>query len=107
MLKRGRPELLDPIAQLGLYLFFIKLTMGIKQFCMIFGATPTRCSVVKNKMLLLVVMKLKHHPLAKVKFPSEEKMAHFAQLIQEKEPAVDDVIGFMDGLALMSECTSD
>ncbi len=33
--------------------------------------------------------------------------ARFAQLIQEREPTVDDVIGFMDGLALMSECTSD
>ena len=67
----------------------------------------TQCSAVINKMLQLVVTKLKHHPLAKVKFPSEEKMAHFAQLSQEREPAVDDVIGFMDGLALTSECTSD
>jgi hypothetical protein len=58
-------------------------------------------------MLRLVVTKLKHHPSAKVKFPSEEKMVCFARFIQEREPAVDDVIGFMDGLALTSECTSD
>ncbi len=58
-------------------------------------------------MLQLVVAKLKHYPLAKVTFPSEEKMAHFAQLIQEREPAVDDAIWFMAGLALTSECTSD
>ncbi len=107
VLKRGRPDLLDPVAQLGLYLFFIGSTIGIKHLCMIFGVTPTRCSAVINKMLRLVVTKLKHHPLAKVKFPSEEKMVHFAQLIQEREPAVDVVIGFMDGLALTSECTSD
>jgi len=105
--RRGRPDLLDPATQLGLYLFFIGSTMGIKLLGMIFCVMPTRCSAVINKMLRLVVTKLQHHPLAKVKFPSEEKMVHFAQLIQEREPAVDDVIGFMDGLALTSECTSD
>ena len=107
VLKRGRPELLDPIAQLGLYLFFIGSTMGIKHLCLIFGVTPSRCSGVINNMIKLVVKKLKRHPLAKVKFPNEEKMAHFAQLIQAREPEVDDVIGFMDGLALTSECTSE
>jgi hypothetical protein len=40
VLKRGRPELLDPITQLGLYLFFIGSTMGIKHLCMIFGIMP-------------------------------------------------------------------
>ncbi len=58
-------------------------------------------------MLQLVVKKLKNHPLAKGKFPYAEKMAYFAWLIQTREPAVDDVIGFMDGLALTSECTSE
>jgi hypothetical protein len=67
--KMGRPELLDPIAQLGLYLFFIGSTMGIKHLCLIFGVTPTQCHAVINKMLRLVVMKLKHHLLAKIKFP--------------------------------------
>jgi hypothetical protein len=66
--KMGRPELPDPIAQLGLCLFFIGSTMGIKH-CLIFGVTPTQCSAVINKMLRLVVMKLKHHLLAKIKIP--------------------------------------
>jgi hypothetical protein len=57
-------------------------------------------------MMQLIVKKLKSHPLAKVKIPDEEKMAQFARNIQEREPEVDDVIGFMDGLALTSECTS-
>jgi hypothetical protein len=105
--RRGRPDLLDPATQLGLYLFFIGSTMGIKHLCLIFGVTPSRCSGVINNMIKLVVKKLKRHPLAKVKFPNEEKMAHFAQLIQAREPEVDDVIGFMDGLALTSECTSE
>ncbi len=32
---------------------------------------------------------------------------HFAQLIQAREPDVDYVIGFMDGLAVTSECISE
>jgi hypothetical protein len=58
-------------------------------------------------MMQLVVKKSKSHPLAKVKFPDEEKMAQFARTSQEREPEVDDVIGFMDGIALTSECTSE
>jgi len=82
ILRRGRPELLDCAAQLGLYLFFIGSTMGIKHLCLIFGVVPSCCSNVINKMLWLVVKKLKNHPLAKVRFPNEEKMASFASLIQ-------------------------
>jgi hypothetical protein len=52
-------------------------------------------------MMQLIVKKLKSHLSAKVKIPDEEKMARFAcWTIQEREPEVDDVIGFMDGLAL-------
>ena len=105
--KKGRPVLLDPIAQLGLYLFFIGSTMGIKHLCLIFGITPSRCSDVINNMLRLVVRKLRKHPLAKVKFPDDARKANFARMIQLREPAVDDVIGFMDGLALTSECSSE
>jgi hypothetical protein len=34
-------------------------------------------------------------------------MALFAQLIQGREPSVDDVIGFLDRLSLASECSSE
>ena len=34
-----------------------------------------------------------------------EKMENFDSLINQQEPEVDDVIGFMDSLALTSECT--
>ena len=82
ILRRGRPELLDCAAQLGLYLFFIGSTMGIKHLCLIFGVVPSCCSDVINKMLWLVVKKLRNHPLAKVRFPNAEKVASFALLIQ-------------------------
>jgi hypothetical protein len=100
ILHTGRPELMDCTAQLGLLLFFIGSTMGIKHLCLIFGVVPSCCSDVINKMLWLVVKKLKNHPLAKVRFPKAEKMASFALLIQAREPSVDDF--WMSCLLLLS-----
>jgi hypothetical protein len=105
--KAGRPPLMDPTAQLGLYLFYIGSTMGIKHLCLIFGITPSVCSRTIRAMLLLVVRKLFRHPLAMVHFPDADKMAMFARLINLREPEVNDVIGFMDGISLSSECTSE
>ena len=79
----GRPQLMDKPAQLGQFLFFIGSTMGYKHLCMIFGCTPTVCSRVIISMLKLAVKKLKRHPLARVKFHNEEKMAEYAQLIHQ------------------------
>jgi hypothetical protein len=98
---------MDPIAQLGLYLFFVGSTMGIKHLCLILGVTPSVCSRMITTMLSLVVEKLKKHPLARVKFPNVDRIANFARQIKIHEPEVDDVIGFMDGILLTSECTSE
>ncbi len=40
-----------------------------------------------------------------MKFPNTEKMDEFAQMIKLREPLADDVIGFMDGVSLKTECT--
>ena len=72
-----------------------------------FGVVPSVCSKIINKMLHLLVKKLMKHPLAKITFPSSEKMAYFAQLIQAREPLVDDVIGFMDPVSFTTECTPE
>jgi len=45
--------------------------------------------------------------MAAVKFSDAAKVEYFARLIHQHEPEVDDVIGFMDGLSLVSECTSE
>jgi hypothetical protein len=104
--ETGRPQVMDKPTQLGLFLFFIGSTMGYKHLCLIFGCTPTVCSRVNTSMLKLVVKKLKRHPLARDKIPDEEKMAEYAQFIHQWEPALDDDIGFMDGVSLTSESTS-
>lgn len=105
--KRGRPQLLSCEDQLGLLLFYIGSTMGVKWICMIFGITPSTCSHFINMMLARVCNKLDKHPMARVKFPDNNKMAQFAAQIKGREQSIEDVIGFMDGLSLATECTSE
>ena len=52
-------------------------------------------------------IKVTDHPFSKIEFPNQEKMSKWARMIQQREPIADDVIGFMDGLSLHSECSSD
>ena len=60
-----------------------------------------------RNVLKLAVQNLRFHPLARIKFPSLEKMQMFASMINNHEPSIDDVIGFMDGVSLATECTSE
>ena len=50
---------------------------------------------------------LNDNPIAEVRFPSAEKMGQFAGMVQSREPLVDDVIGFMDGVSIPAECTDE
>jgi len=79
--------------------------MNHKHLCMIFGIVPGVCSKVICAMLRLAVRRLANNPIAEVRFPSAEKMRQFAGMVQSREPLVDDVIGFMDGVSIPAECT--
>ena len=105
--RKGRPHSLLPHAELGLFLFFVGSTMNIKHLCLIFGSVPSVCSQSLTKLLKLIPRKLQNHPFAKIEFPSQEKMTTWAKMIQQREPIAYDVIGFMDGLSLHSECSPD
>ena len=74
---------------------------------MIFGLTPTVCSRAINWMLKKTVQALRGHPLARVQFPNREKMREYAALAQLREPLVDDIISFMDGVSFPAECTDN
>ena len=63
---------------------------------MIFGLTQTICSHVINWMLKKTVQALRGHPLARVKFPTREKMREYAAMVQWREPLMSNIIGFMD-----------
>jgi hypothetical protein len=102
--QRGRPQLLGPEGCLGLLLFYLGSTINYKHLCMLFGITPSVCSHVINMMLNKVVRRLRSHPIAQVKFPDATKMREFPDMVQEREPLVSNIIGFMDGVSFPAEC---
>jgi hypothetical protein len=103
----GRPCSMGPDGYLGLLLFYLGSTMNNKHLCLIFGLTPSVCSRTIIWMLQKTVRLLNNNPFAKVRFPSNEKMREFADMVQAREPLVDDIIGFMDGVSFPMECTSE
>jgi hypothetical protein len=100
--KRGRPPALNRRGQIGLYMFFASSRMNLKHLCMIFGIVPTTASDYITKMLKLVVKRLKRNPISRVKFPTEEEMIYFAGLVNNREPRINNVIGFVDGVSIPS-----
>jgi hypothetical protein len=81
--------------------------MTYKLICLIFGILPNQCSNYIGKMVRLAAKKLRYHLLSWVTFPDEGKMSEFAAMVEAREPLVDNVIGFMDGVSLLVECTDD
>jgi hypothetical protein len=102
-----RPKLLDNSSSLGLLLFYIGSTMTNKYLCLIFEIVPTQeCTIYIQDMLLLATDKLCYHPLSSICFPDAAKMEQFAAMINARETLINDVIGFMDGVSLPTQCTS-
>jgi hypothetical protein len=71
---RGRQWSLPPDGMLGLLLCYLGSQMTIKWLCLIFGITPSPCSRILKRILRMTVKRLRNHPLARIKFPNEEKM---------------------------------
>jgi hypothetical protein len=81
--------------------------MTYKHLCFIFGITLSVCSRSVNRLLKKVVGLLRGHPFARVKFPNGEKMREYANMVRMREPMVDDIIGFIDGVSFSVECTNN
>jgi hypothetical protein len=79
--------------------------MNAKYLCLIFGITPSVCGRVIWFMLEQVVRLLQDHPFACVKFSDEEKMRQFTDVAELQEPAISDIIGFMDSDLFAVKCT--
>jgi hypothetical protein len=60
-----------------------------------------------NWMLRKIVNELRDHPSARVKFSNRDKMQEYATMVQRREPFVNNIIGFMDGVSFPAECTDD
>ncbi len=103
----GCPRLLTPEGYLGLLLFYLGSTINYKYLWFIFGITLTVCSHFINWILKKVVQLLRGHPFMRVKFSNGEKMREYANMVQMREPMVDDIIGFMDSVSFPVECNDD
>ena len=81
--------------------------MSYKFFCLLFGITRMACSCMINNILVIVNRHLQFQCLSHVKFSDDGKIQKFASKVQQREPSVDNVIGFMDGVSFTSKCTGD
>lgn len=80
--------------------------MTAKQLCLIIWCYTMACSCVISTLLKIIHRKLCCNSYAHVNFPDEARMGKIAALTQRREPNALDAIGFMDGVALCSECSS-
>ena len=103
----GRPSSLDFNGEVGLYLFFVGSNMRLKHLCLVFGVVPTTAAVTIWKIMNRICKMLKRHPAAEVYFPDAELMKVYARMVQTREPMVNNVIGFVDGLSLQVQCCDD
>jgi hypothetical protein len=58
-------------------------------------------------MRTLLISSLKRNRHARIAFPKEHEMARLAAITNRREPAVTNVIGFVDGLAIPVQCSDD
>ena len=84
----------------GLFLFYVGSQMKTKHLCLLFGIVPFTAKKIIDKMLHLACRKLKNHEISKKTFPGSAMMQHFAAMVQSREPMIENVIGFVDGLSL-------
>ena len=81
--------------------------MKTKHLCLLFGVVPTTANIVIRYMMTLLCKKLKNNASATVSFPDADKMAEFAAMVNVREPTVDNVICFVDGLSLAVQCSDN
>ena len=51
-------------------------------------------------MLKLVCKKLKKDQHAAIRWPTEDEKQEWASMVNAREPSVDNIIGFVDGISL-------
>ena len=105
--RRGRPPLLDVHSRVGLYVLYVGSTMKAKHLALIFGILPNSVTPTIITMSRRIVKALKNHPAAEIRFPSIEEIRELCDMVRHREPMIDDVFGFLDGLALPVQCSPE
>jgi hypothetical protein len=107
--KRGRPPSLDERGQLGLYLFYVGSSMGLKHLCLIFGTTPSATSRFILKVMKLASGKImRNDTRSRVRYPkTDDEFQEMTALVNRREPSARNVFSFTDGLSLKTECNPE
>ena len=105
--SRGRPKLLNIEDEIGLYLYYVNSTVRAKHLAQLFGIVPATVTTTILRMMKRVVKGLRNHEASKIFFPTNDQMEIFARMINLREPTIDDVIGFLDGMSIPVQCSDD
>eukprot|EP01031_Cornospumella_fuschlensis_P047388 gene47388-58046_t len=102
-----RSSLLTNEDKLGLILFYLGSKMTLSELSILFGVSVSLCGEIVVEMLELLCKRLKNHPDAKISFPGPEKKAEYAAMIYDREPTVDNCIGFIDSCSVATQCSDN
>ena len=98
--SRGKKRIITSEACLGLLLVFNRTTVQNYMLSCLFGLSDTSVGLYLRFARLIIVRLLRHHPLAKVTLPSNEKVAEYKQAISANYPLLENVYCVGDGLKI-------
>jgi hypothetical protein len=99
---------LDAAGALGLVLHYLSSTMREISLQQIFGLVPTTATRYLKFSLTNLLATLRELPDASIKWPREEEFEDLTRLIVERHPRLWGVFGFIDGLKLpVQESSND
>jgi len=98
--KRGRPRQLDSRMSLALALHWLNSTMMEKSLCQLFGTVPAVTSDRLNEAMTCLDEVLPTIPECFIGLPTVAEMRTIATHLQSTFPALVNVFGTTDGLAL-------
>ena len=91
----------------GMYHMYICSNLSLKHLSLIFGVVPSTASEVLIEMIAWVPQKLRKNPDARIRWPDDNEKKALANLVRKRNKFGKGVIGFIDGLALNVQCSSD
>jgi hypothetical protein len=103
--RNGRRSLLTLKDKLGVYLFYIGSRMTESEIGMLFGVLQCTVSQALRYIVPLVSERMVDNPMARIAFPTEAEMHDYAEMVMQREPDAEDVMGFLDGCAMPIHCS--
>jgi hypothetical protein len=100
-------RVLDSASVLGLLLHWLATKAEEKYLCLIFGCVDGTLNRYKNFGIGILMKVLRIRKDCRVDFPNKHEQQELAKLVQKKEPLVEGVWGFLDGLNLQSRSPGD